>query len=595
MRWWWVLMLSLVSSLTLAQPPLPVYSMTDNQSEWRDFEVWLFIDETQQAPIESVITQSDQGKPSASRLKIDRLAHYWLGWTLENSSTQTQRRLVGFDESFAKQVDLYEQQGEGWLIRHNGIDVPVSERQLQTEFPIFEIELAPGERKTYFLKLNVGTSPANIGTYLVQRASFVHEQRAFLIFHVAVIGAFLALLIYNLFLAFALTDRLYLYYSGYVGFFLLFLIAFTGLDLLLGVSGEWHHRLFAIAGLGTAFLILFTRELLLIGQQHPRLGWALNMMALAFVLASLLATIDIHYYQFLILLTPPALLLLLALAVNALSKGMVLAKYYLMGMGWYLLGMTLLSLLSLGVLEYDPLIRHAFVPAALIEVLIFSFALAYRFRLLEQAKRNVEQQLMEQQLSERKRLESLVAQRTEALSTANEQLIYLSERDALTGLYNRRYLDQALEMRWQQPTSAEADDVCLVMIDIDYFKQYNDLLGHQAGDRCLQQVAHSITECCAPGGHLAARFGGEEFVLLISQGGVTEAQAVMDCIRHQLATDHAMPHPRQPDALVTLSAGIACADITSAKRIPAHQLLGQADQALYQSKNAGRNCVRVYA
>lgn len=587
------LALGMFSVTASAGPTLPIYVINDTQSEWRDFDVWLFVDETRQASLESVIQQADAGFKSHSRLKIDKLAHYWLGWSVENTSDQTQRRLVGFDESFAKRVDLYEQQADDWLVRHSGIDIPVSQRQLQTELPVFEVELAPGERKTFYLMLDIASAPANIGTYLVQRSRFVNEQRLLLIFHVAVIGAFLALLIYNLFLSFALNDRLYLYYSGYVGFFLLFLAAFTGLDLLAGISGDWHHRLFAISGLGTAFLIVFSRELLVIAQYHPRVNRVLMLMALAFVLASMLATYDIQYYQFLVFLTPPTLLLLLVLAFDALRRGVVLAKYYLTGMSWYLIGMSMLSFLSLGVVDYHPLIRHAFVPAALLEVLIFSFALAYRIRLLEQDKRYFQQRLMDQQLSERKRLESLVEERTEELSKVNQQLVYLSERDALTGLYNRRYLDQALREAWKQAFE-KSKSLCLVMIDIDYFKSYNDLLGHQAGDRCLQKVAEVFTDCCADSGHLVARYGGEEFVILVANGGVDEAQRTLACIRHQLATTKSIAHPSEASSLVTISAGIACVlpqhDVTD----EIYHWLGKADEALYTSKSNGRNTVTLY-
>jgi two-component system, sensor histidine kinase LadS len=575
-----------------AQTSLPHYVISSDQSEWRDFEVLLTVDPTQRLSINSVLEHQDARITHTSRLHVDQLATYWLGWTVENATNNRQSRLVGFDESFPKQVVLYEANGDGWLERFNGIEVPVAQRQLQTELPIFEIELAPSEQKTFYLKLDVGAKNTTIGTYMVQRANFVNEQRLLLVFHVAVMGALAALFIYNLFLSFALRDNLYLFYSGYVGFFLLFLVGFTGLDLLAGISGSWHHRLFAIAGLGTAFLVLFSRKLLSLDTLLPRFNNLLTGLALAFIVLSLIAVFDINFYQYMIMLTPVTMLILLASAIYAYRSGSILAKYYLFGMSWYLVGMFLLTLLSLGVISYDPIYRHAFVPAALIEVLIFAFALAYRFRLLEQEKTYYQQQLLAQQATERKRLEELVENRTEALRQANQQLTYLSERDALTGLYNRRYLDQLLLKTWQD-VKLKGQSLCLAMLDIDDFKSYNDLLGHQAGDRCLQTVAEVMSDCCKQKGYLAARYGGEEF-LIVMQTNLDNAQQCLAHVRQRLAQEVAMPHPRTDKALVTISAGIACMDQLDPISIDVEALLSYADQALYQSKNNGKDMVSIY-
>ena len=588
-----ILLLLLTVNGAYAHTELPKYVIKNDQSEWRDFEVLLTVDPTQSQSITSIFDEKDQGILRTSRLHLDQVANYWLGWTVENNTDLTQRRLVGFDESYPKQVVLYEAINGEWLERLSGIDVPVSQRQLQTELPIFEIELAPFEQKTFYLKLNVGAKNSTIGTYFVQRANLVNEQRLLLVLHVLVIGALASLLVYNLFLSFALRDTLYLFYSGYVGFFLLFLVAFTGLDLLLGISGSWHHRLFAIAGLGTAFLVLFSRKLLSIDVLLPRFDKALLGLALTFITLSILAAIDINFYQYMVMLTPLTMLALLVVAIHAYRRGVVLAKYYLFGMSWYLLGMSLLTLLSLGLLNYDPLYRHAFVPAALIEMLVFAFALAYRVRLLEDDKDYFQQELLAQQSSERKRLEELVEQRTAQLRDVNQQLTFLSERDALTGLYNRRYLDKMLLELWQQ-SKQNHQPLCLVMLDIDYFKSYNDLLGHQAGDHCLQTVAEVISECCTQKGHIAARYGGEEFVILMLDTSIDEAEHCVNHIRQQLSSDKSLDHPRANHSKVTISAGIALNEEQDSSINDPYQLLNQADQALYESKNNGRDRITIF-
>lgn len=185
-------------------------------------------------------------------------------------------------------------------------------------------------------------------------------------------------------------------------------------------------------------------------------------------------------------------------------------------------------------------------------------------------------------------MERLVAQKTEELRLANEHLSRLSFADALTGLANRRRLDEMLDAEWRRACRSGAP-LSLVMVDIDDFKAYNDALGHPEGDRCLVAVAEVIREATHRASDFAARYGGEEFVVLLPGADADAAQAFAERLRRACEA-RAIPHPASATGpVVSLSLGVACQHPTPEGSPSA--LLAEADAALYRAKQAGRNRV----
>jgi len=164
------------------------------------------------------------------------------------------------------------------------------------------------------------------------------------------------------------------------------------------------------------------------------------------------------------------------------------------------------------------------------------------------------------------------------------QLKLLANRDPLTGIANRRAFQLLLdkEIQRQHQTNAE---LSLIMLDVDHFKKYNDRYGHQAGDECLAQVAHCMESATRNSQDVVARFGGEEFIMLLPDTSPQQATAVAERVKINLQA-LALEHKGSPvSPFITLSQGIAsCVPGTSAIR-----LIAEADAALYQAKEAGRN------
>lgn len=184
-------------------------------------------------------------------------------------------------------------------------------------------------------------------------------------------------------------------------------------------------------------------------------------------------------------------------------------------------------------------------------------------------------------------LERLVGERTDALREANERLSELSFTDALTGIPNRRRFDEALDAEWKRAIRF-GHPLSLVLADIDFFKRYNDTLGHPAGDRCIVEVARVLTTNARRAGDLAARFGGEEFALLLPATGGADAALVAERTRAALEA-LAMPHPDGAAPVVTASLGVATF-VPESDGDP-ERLVATADAALYRAKREGRNRV----
>ncbi len=172
-----------------------------------------------------------------------------------------------------------------------------------------------------------------------------------------------------------------------------------------------------------------------------------------------------------------------------------------------------------------------------------------------------------------------------ALQQANAQLEQLSTTDALTGLANRRRFDLRLAEEVQR-SHRHGTELALLMVDIDHFKHYNDLLGHPQGDIALQAVAAVLAQQARRPGELVARHGGEEFALLLPHASRSAAATVAERCHSAMAT-LALPHGASPTAVqVTLSIGVAMLD--ARQREDGAALVRRADAALYAAKAAGR-------
>jgi diguanylate cyclase (GGDEF)-like protein len=194
-----------------------------------------------------------------------------------------------------------------------------------------------------------------------------------------------------------------------------------------------------------------------------------------------------------------------------------------------------------------------------------------------------------------------------ALKQKSDALRRLTAVDALTGIANRRAFDDSLNREWRRAMRSH-EPLSLLMLDIDYFKRYNDAYGHQAGDACLQQVARALGDSTQRAGDVTARYGGEEFAVILPHTSPADAQAIAERLCRGVRS-LGIPHRDSPVApQVTISVGVAslfvpCTgdQINDKPCLPCHlfdicrtgpvALLALADQALYAAKRNGRDTI----
>ncbi|MBE9605342.1 diguanylate cyclase [Acetobacteraceae bacterium H6797] len=173
-----------------------------------------------------------------------------------------------------------------------------------------------------------------------------------------------------------------------------------------------------------------------------------------------------------------------------------------------------------------------------------------------------------------------------------EALLRQAMTDGLTGLSNRRAFDAALAEEWQR-TLRDGAQLSLMLIDVDHFKDFNDLYGHQVGDDCLRAVARAIGGAVRRPGDLAARYGGEEMAVVLPGADLEGATKVAEGLREAVLALR-LPHARNPEGghCVSVSIGVATAlrRLGGTMRMP-ESLINAADMALYKSKRNGRNRV----
>jgi diguanylate cyclase (GGDEF)-like protein len=268
---------------------------------------------------------------------------------------------------------------------------------------------------------------------------------------------------------------------------------------------------------------------------------------------------------------------------------------------WYGVGL-LVPLLSLFVqhLHQDSwsgsvVLHHEGLDVALVQGLfVLAGAVAHQeMRKRQTQMRQLRASLQEQNLAFEKvrqaeiNLELQVSQRTQELAMAAQRLEALSTVDGMTGVANRRRFDETLQVEWGRA----ARDKCplsVALIDVDWFKSYNDRYGHPAGDACLRQLARVFEAGVMRSGDLIARYGGEEFVLIAPD---TDLNGIHTIARYlcQEVFALALEHEDSPYGRVSVSIGVATAyPHRGSKPL---QLVEQADAALYRAKQQGRHRV----
>lgn len=547
-----------------------------------------------QTPVQAARFKTHLPASSALTLGFTRSA-YWLRLTLRNPGTTPREHMLVVDNPRIAHIQAYLPDAQGiYQTVTTGCDMPASRIYSNRNF-VFPLSLPPASEQVLYLRME-----SNIGLLIPLQlwsapAFHAHERDDYLV-QAWYFGIASAMILFNLMLFVALRDRIYLLYVAFVTSTACTLAIKNGLagELLWGGTVlDSNVAYYSGASLTASALLLFMRRMLRIDQLMPRVDRLLQGLVAVLLLSPLAYVLALPVLaRAAILLYLATVVVILSVVVACVFKRQRSAYFFLAAFALLMLGGATTPLRAMGIVPTNAFTVDGIQLGSALEMLLLAFALADRFNVTRREKAKVQAQLLhtQQQLvdtlkSSERELEQRVAERTDELQLLNNKLAALSLTDSLTGIANRRHFDHVLRQEWQR-AQRQNTPLALAMLDVDWFKHYNDHYGHPAGDLCLRQIAQTLAATVCRSSDLVARYGGEEFGFIAP---MTDAAAALDIAEKvvEAVAALALPHTGSVLGRVTVSIGVVTM-IPSPDSSP-EVLLQHADAALYQAKTLGRN------
>jgi len=469
---------------------------------------------------------------------------------------------------------------------HSGDSVPFDQRSRDHQHINFEFTTKPGQTLELYMRAETSGAVQMPMTLWTKDAFYNKdhlEGRVFGIYY----GLILALAVYNLLIFLSIRDLNYLLYVAYIASYGLFQMSLNGFafEFLWPDSPWWNNRAIAFTmGLGMVFIVAFSQSFLSLKTNAPRTNKLFSLLMLGFIGVS--ATSLVLPYGPVIragtLLTAITAICIFAVGLKSWLQDFKPARYFMIAWTLLLLGMLIYTLKTFGLLPANFVTEFSIQIGSALEMIILSLALADRIRVVT----NENQQLQQQQNDV---LEKRVSERTLELEEANNKLKELNAIDGLTQLKNREFFYETLDNEWRK-NGRDLGNISLLLLDVDYFKEFNDEYGHLCGDACLKHLARIYEDCVSRAGDYVARYGGEEFAILLCHTTAEGAQIVAERVREQVQNTPLEWEGQQLP--ITVSIGVS--SHTPRPKEDVTTLISEADEALYKAKAEGRNRVKVF-
>lgn len=483
--------------------------------------------------------------------------------------------------------------GELIQTHHTGDTLPFSSRPIHHRNFVF---LVPSntEPVTAFVRVKTLGS-VQIPLKVTPSAEFLANEQLSYGWQTVFLGIILAMALYNLFLFVIVRHSTYLWYVLTVVSTGLVQLNFNGLLFQwLWPNAPGINQYFTIPAIcfalfsATIFAIRFLNIRSYSLRSYRFLQWVL-----AAIFACFIFSLFGSYQTGIVLVSGMAALVTPAawfIGFLVWRKGQVLGGFYVLAWTPLLIGHLILAVSKLGIMPRSFLTEFMPQIGVALEVVLLSFALAYRINLERRKRHEAQEQALAIQQQANLTLEMRVQERTDELERANQQLKAISLTDGLTHVANRRRFDEKLQDEWSR-AQRHGHPLSLLMLDIDHFKRVNDELGHLVGDDCLTEVAALCAAEVQRSGDLLARYGGEEFSILLPATPEEGAVRVAERVRQAVARSPVYSGERVAPVSLTISVGVAC--VVPDPNMEPQELIRQADEALYAAKESGRNRVMV--
>ncbi len=557
------------------------------------------VDQDGAADASSMFQAASQGRfkplPNGNATFGFRDGAYWFHTRLFNQGNNEERWLLVLQYSLLDNVDVYMRFPDG-RVDHlaSGDKLPFSARSIRYRHPNFWVEL-PQRTEVELLVRAQSESSMQAPLHLYTFGAFAEMERDAQLGIGIYDGILLALFFYNMVLWLSLRDSSHFWYMCHLAGFGMVLFCLNGLAFeYLWPSSPWlaNHAIPLAMSFSQMAMHQFARLFLELKERWP-LGDKISLAFIAFYGLVALASFWTDYRTSVQLGTYgvfPGVLAVVYQTFHAIRRGYRPARLFLAAWTMLLVGTAMYASVSFGLLQKNIVTEYGIQFGSAMEMILLSFALAYRYANLRTENENVVREANEL-------LERNVSRRTAELSAALEQLadanVRLREsnrRDVLTGMFNRRHFRDVFEEMLQQAAETR-QPISLLLIDLDHFKQVNDDFGHLAGDECLRTLARNLNDCLAPETAVIARFGGEEFVVVLPGVAAARAMEIAERIRQQISS---MP-VRYAGKDIVMTASIGAYSVPAGLGVTVDDVLHRADDALYAAKHAGRNRVHAAA
>ncbi len=545
---------------------------------------------------------------------------YWLRFTVKNESVEKDHWFLELKRPSMNSVFLYTPSSNrpGYTETKTGYIFPFSTRDVPHENFVFNLNVPHGDKQTYYLR--VKDISLDLPLRIWTDDGFQLQDQSSSLITALCFGALSVMLAYNIILLVGLRDRGFVYYV----LFQLFLLLSLGSTQAYTSHYFWPNatniNVFIIplfVELTVFFLLLYSREFLNFTSYPKWLEYTFYILGILLVLAiPPTFWIGAKVFLFVFPLASGVFTYVFILGVWAILKKHEPARYYLFAWSIFLIFGFITVFQRLGwltIVQFTP--EQALQLGAVYLVTFHSLAQVDRINYFKQQHLDSQSELIfEQQetLSIKEelnitlknaqvKLENRVTQRTQELTELNIQLSKeikereqaqnelqrLAYTDPLTGLFNRRHFFDVAEHEFSR-SNRYKHSLSFIILDIDLFKGINDTYGHPAGDQVLVHLG-KLLDNITRGTDTVARFGGEEFIILLPETDSKVAHIFGERLR-QLIEDSPI-HFDNETISITVSIGVAVRNYTEKEESSFDQMISQADQALYEAKNAGRNQV----
>ena len=597
----------------------PVFQASDNGTPRIEVGTrpGLLVDRTTSLTIEQVLEPFRIWQNIKTKTPNFGFTHnaYWFRFQIDNTTDHHVIRYVELPITFIDDVQLFHyKEGKQIAKFALGDSHPFDQRPYRHPNFVMPLDLSPGLNQVYVRLSSSGSIEAPFRIWEPQR--FYEDSNDLNLMQGALAGILLIMMAYNLVVFFITKDTSYLYYVGFVSSFFFFHFTLNGYAFAY-LWPDWvYWNNFAVSTFIAAtelFACLFAINFLKLSR-FSNIAYY-SMKGLAAFSGILLVLSFILPYSMTIRVGAasvfPVSILSLVFGYWRWWKGAKFARIYCFAWTAILVGVSILVSGKYGLIPSNVYLNSAHEIGAVLLVLLLSITLADRInhdRKLrmrahavalahERRSRAAQDALIKSKEEANMRLEQRVKERTNDLNKtmhqlklANDQLQLLAKTDGLTKVNNRAFFDKAFQDEYRRVQRMKIP-LALIILDIDFFKKINDTYGHPGGDACLRAMANLIQPKVNRAGDVLARFGGEEFVILLPECGLDNAVKLAETLRKDVQK-LIVPFEGQ-NIRFTASFGVACG-LPDTPFTP-DDLLAIADKALYQAKRDGRNCVKTEA